>query len=87
MFNIWHIVNSEKMKLANIDPCNLKIDDIYIVEYKNEKYRGKLIYFLHGSQEKYKVKYFFIYSYIYITTTFSITVFIDRLWRDCRIIY
>lgn len=81
MLDIWHTVNSKTVKLVNIEPPSLKIDDIYIVEYKNEKYRAKLIHFLHGSREKYRVKYFlynFFFLYVYdYTITFSFTVFID----------
>lgn len=34
---------------------DLDIGDFYIVIYKKEKYRAKLINFLHGPPEKYQV--------------------------------
>jgi len=35
------------------------IDDIYIVMYQEEKYRGKLIEFPRGPKKEYKVMYYF----------------------------
>lgn len=57
---VWNTVNG-KIKLASVFPDNLRIGDIYIVDYVDindkEKYRAKLISIIPGSQEKYKVKF------------------------------
>lgn len=72
MTDVWNTIN-ESIKLTNVHPRNLKIGDIYIVDYTDidvkEKYRAKLIHILSGSQEKYKVKVLFNFiEYNYILT-------------------
>lgn len=52
---MWNLVNEEIKSLEKVNPKDLIIGDFYIVVYKNEKYRAKLIYILRGSPENYQV--------------------------------
>ncbi|XP_050064006.1 probable ATP-dependent RNA helicase spindle-E [Aphis gossypii] len=53
LFKLWELVNNE-ISLIETNPDNLVIDDIYIVMYQEEKYRGKLMEFPRGPKKEYK---------------------------------
>lgn len=53
LIKLWEFVNNE-ISLIETNPDNLVIDDFYIVMYREEKYRGKLIEFPRGPKKEYK---------------------------------
>lgn len=57
MLEIWNIVNGIK-NLVNAKPCDIKFDNLYVVNYNEEKYRAKLISVPSNRREKYKVRYY-----------------------------
>lgn len=87
MLKVWDIIN-EMENLTIEKPNDLKIGDVYIVMFKEEKYRATFISVLRGPQKKYKVK-FYLYlfkknekdvlilscNYVYINTIITIFCF------------
>ncbi|VVC33086.1 Hypothetical protein CINCED_3A021098 [Cinara cedri] len=51
---MWNLVNEVIKSLEKVNHKDLNIGDFYIVIYKNEKYRAKLIKFLNGKPKKYQ---------------------------------
>lgn len=58
LLRLWNVVNHE-INLTKANSNDLSVNNFYVVEYEKEKYRAKLIDFLHGPKKKYKVKKFF----------------------------
>jgi len=62
LLKLWKFVNNE-ISLIKTSENDLKIGDIYIVIYQDEKYRGKLMESLCGPKKEYKVMYYFYLVY------------------------
>lgn len=62
LIKLWEFVNNE-ISLIETNPDDLVIDDFYIVMYREEKYRGKLMEFPRGPKKEYKVMYYFYLIY------------------------
>ncbi|XP_025201691.1 probable ATP-dependent RNA helicase spindle-E [Melanaphis sacchari] len=53
LIKLWNFVNNE-ISLIETNPKKLVVGNIYIVMHKKERYRGKLMEFLHDPEKKYK---------------------------------
>lgn len=59
LLKIWDVIN-EMENLTIAKPKNLKIGDVYIVDFNKEKYRATFISVICGPQKKYKVFLFIL---------------------------